>query len=66
MPIATSGASRADVLILGAGPAGCAAALCARQAGLVTVMLEAQAEVRPAPGETLHPGVEVIFRQLNV
>jgi len=29
-------------------------------------MLEAQAEVRSAPGETLHPGVEAIFRQLNV
>jgi flavin-dependent dehydrogenase len=56
----------ADVLILGAGPAGCAAAITARQAGLSVVMLEAQAGPRVAPGETLHPGVEVIFAQLGV
>ena len=57
---------RADVLILGAGPAGCAAAIAARQAGMSVVLLEAQAAPRAQPGETLHPGVEPIFRQLGV
>jgi flavin-dependent dehydrogenase len=55
-----------DLLILGAGPAGCAAALRARQDGLSVVMLEAHRTPRPSPGETLHPGVEGIFAQLGV
>ena len=57
---------RAAVLILGAGPAGCAAAITARLAGLSVVLLEAHAAPRAQPGETLHPGVEPIFRQLGV
>ena len=56
----------ADILILGAGPAGCAAAISARQAGLRVMLVESLPEPRIAPGETLHPGVEVIFRQLGV
>ena len=55
-----------DLAIIGAGPAGCAAAIAAQRAGLQTILLEAQAKPGPAPGETLHPGVEVIFRQLGV
>ncbi len=55
-----------DVLIVGAGPAGCAAALAARQAGLRVVMLEARNSLPPTPGETLPPGAEAIFRQLGV
>ena len=57
---------RADVLILGGGPAGCAAAITARQAGMSVVLIEVQAAPRAQPGETLHPGVEPIFRQLGV
>ena len=55
-----------DLLILGAGPSGCAAAICALQSGMTVALLETQAAPRPSPGETLHPGVEPIFRQLGV
>jgi flavin-dependent dehydrogenase len=57
---------RTDILIIGAGPAGCAAAISARQAGLKTTLIEARACAHNAPGETLHPGVEPIFRKLGV
>ncbi len=55
-----------DVIILGAGPAGCAAAIRARSAGLRVVMLDANVGPRTAPGETLHPGIEVLLEQLGV
>lgn len=57
---------RIDIAILGAGPAGCAAALAARQAGFGVALLDVHAHPRPAPGETLHPGVEAIFKKLGV
>lgn len=56
----------ADVIVLGAGPAGCAAAIRARQAGLSVVMFDANASPKAAPGETLHPGIEPLLRQLGV
>ena len=56
----------ADVLILGAGPAGCAAAISALQAGMSVTILETHEAPRRHPGETLHPGVEPIFRQLGI
>jgi flavin-dependent dehydrogenase len=55
-----------DVIILGAGPAGCATAITARQAGLDVVLLEPQAFPRPRVGEALHPGVEPLFERLGV
>jgi flavin-dependent dehydrogenase len=55
-----------DIVIIGAGPAGCAAAIRARQAGLRVVMLDANARPKHAPGETLHPGIEPIFKQLGI
>jgi flavin-dependent dehydrogenase len=55
-----------DTVILGAGPAGCAAAITARQAGLDVVIFEERAFPRPMVGETLHPGVEPLFEQLGV
>lgn len=57
---------RADLLILGAGPAGCAAAISALQTGMSAYLLELHATPRAHPGETLHPGVEPIFRQLGI
>jgi flavin-dependent dehydrogenase len=57
---------RIDILIIGAGPAGCAAAISARQAGLKTMLIEASAFAHSAPGETLHPGVEPILKKLGV
>jgi flavin-dependent dehydrogenase len=55
-----------DLLILGAGPAGCAAALKARQAGLRVILVEAAAKPLRKPGETLHPGVEPLFKDIGV
>ena len=57
---------KADLIILGAGPAGCAAAISALQSGLSVTILETQPLPRPIPGETLHPGVEPLFRLLGV
>ena len=55
-----------DLLIIGAGPAGCAAAIGARRHGLTVMMLEASAQPRRVPGETLHPGIEPLFARLGV
>ncbi|MGL6096240.1 MAG: NAD(P)/FAD-dependent oxidoreductase [Fimbriiglobus sp.] len=55
-----------DVLVLGAGPAGTAAAITAARAGLRTVIVERSRFPRHRPGETLHPGLEPILRQLGV
>jgi flavin-dependent dehydrogenase len=55
-----------DILVLGAGPAGCAAAICAARAGWRVMVLERALFPRHRPGETLHPGVEPILRQLGV
>src|SRR4051812_218848 len=54
------------VLIVGAGPAGCAAAIACCQTGLDVILLDNYPEPRVGPGETLHPGTEVIFRKLGV
>jgi flavin-dependent dehydrogenase len=58
--------SEFDIAVVGAGPAGCAAAIWAAKRGLKTALFEAQEFPRHRPGETLHPGVEVLFRQLGV
>ncbi|GAB7189041.1 geranylgeranyl reductase family protein [Kitasatospora sp. Ki12] len=48
----------ADVLIAGAGPAGCAAAIVCAAAGLRTVLAERAPGPVARPGEALHPGAE--------
>ena len=58
--------NEADIIILGAGPAGCAASIRARQAGLKVVMFDANSSPKTSPGETLHPGVEPLLKQLGV
>ena len=56
----------ADIIVLGAGPAGCAASIRARQAGFCVVMFDANSKPKASPGETLHPGIEPILGQLGV
>jgi flavin-dependent dehydrogenase len=56
----------ADVLILGAGPAGTSTAITCAQAGLRVVLTERSAFPRHMPGETLHPGVEPLLARLGV
>ena len=58
--------AKADLIVIGAGPAGCAAAIRACQLGLRVVALEAHLHPKVSPGETLHPGIEPILEQLGV
>jgi flavin-dependent dehydrogenase len=55
-----------DVLIAGAGPAGCAAAIRAASRGLRVALVEKARFPRDLPGEALHPDVEQIFAKLGV
>ena len=55
-----------DVLVLGGGPAGSAAAITAVNAGLSAIIIEREVFPRPAPGESAHPGVQPLLRQLGV
>jgi flavin-dependent dehydrogenase len=65
-PTVIANASTCDVAIVGAGPAGCAAAIQTAQNGLSVLLLEAQPFPRDRPGESLHPGIEALFDQLGV
>jgi flavin-dependent dehydrogenase len=55
-----------DVIVVGAGPAGCAAAIQCAQYGYRVVLLEQEIFPRDRPGETLHPGVEPLLLQLGL
>jgi flavin-dependent dehydrogenase len=56
----------ADVVVLGGGPAGTAAAITAAAGRLRVVLCERSSFPRPAAGETTHPGVQPLLRQLGV
>lgn len=56
----------ADLIILGAGPAGTSAAITAADAGLNVTIIESLRFPRHRPGETLHPGIEPLLIQLGV
>lgn len=56
----------ADVVIVGTGPAGGAAAIACARVGLRVALLERSELPRERPGETLHPGVEAPLRELGV
>ncbi|WP_017318540.1 NAD(P)/FAD-dependent oxidoreductase [Mastigocladopsis repens] len=55
-----------DVLVIGSGPAGSATAIACAQRGLQVVLIERDLFPRSHPGETLHPGVEPLLKQLGV
>ncbi|WP_375769825.1 tryptophan 7-halogenase [Archangium gephyra] len=59
-------AGSSEAVIVGAGPAGCAAAIGCAMAGLKVRLLEAASFPRDLPGETLHPGVEALLERLGV
>jgi flavin-dependent dehydrogenase len=61
-----TGRTSCHTAIVGAGPAGSAAAIWCAQNGLDTMLLEAQPFPRNHPGESLHPGIEPLFDQLGV
>lgn len=58
--------SHFDVVVVGAGPAGCATAIGCAQKGLRVALLEQAAFPRHRPGETLHPGVEPLLQYLQI
>ncbi|WP_256672663.1 NAD(P)/FAD-dependent oxidoreductase [Pseudomonas sp. C1C7] len=53
-------------MIIGAGPAGSAAAIFCAQQGLSVALLEQSAMCRDRPGETLPPGIEPLLLQLGL
>jgi flavin-dependent dehydrogenase len=55
-----------DVIVVGGGPAGAATGITCALGGLNTCIIERAPFPRDRPGEALHPGVEVLFRQLGV
>jgi len=55
-----------DVLVIGAGPAGAAASIYCAERGLSVALIDTCPHPHDRPGESLHPGVEVILRQLGV
>ena len=55
-----------DVIVIGGGPGGAAAAIRCALGNLSVTLLESRAFPREHPGETLHPGVEALLRQLTV
>ncbi|MFL6388893.1 MAG: NAD(P)/FAD-dependent oxidoreductase [Terriglobales bacterium] len=55
-----------DVIISGGGPGGSSAAICCAQHGLRTLLIERSPFPRHRPGETLHPGVLPLFKELKV
>src|SRR5262245_43905623 len=61
-----SAAVACDVIVVGGGPAGAAAAITARNAGLRVTLIERDAEPRLRPGEALHPGIEPLLARLGV
>src|SRR5260370_26569978 len=58
--------ARCEVLVLGGGPAGSAAAITAAALGLPVTLIERDGFPRHAPGESLHPGVQPLLRQLGI
>ncbi|MDN4544613.1 tryptophan 7-halogenase [Pseudomonas sp. C32] len=55
-----------DVVVVGGGPSGSAAAISCAQRGLRVAQLEGRCFPRFRPGESLHPGIEPLLRQLGV
>ena len=55
-----------DLLAIGAGPAGCAAAITAAADGAAVCLIDSAAPPRQRPGETLHPGTVRLLERLGI
>ena len=55
-----------DVIVVGAGPAGCATAIACAKRGMQVALLERETFARHRPGETLHPAIEPLLGQLGI
>ncbi|WP_322111878.1 NAD(P)/FAD-dependent oxidoreductase [Aerosakkonema funiforme] len=58
--------SETNVVIIGSGPSGAAAAILLAKMGWRVVIVERETFPRDRPGETLHPGIEPLLEQLGV
>ena len=56
----------ADLLIIGGGPAGAAAAITARAADLSVCIVQREDGPQARPGEAAHPGIEPLLAKLGV
>ena len=55
-----------DLVVVGGGPAGAAAAIAARSYGLRVVLFERDTGATVRPGEAAHPGIEPLLIRLGV
>jgi flavin-dependent dehydrogenase len=55
-----------DVVVVGGGPAGSSAAIACALRGLRVMLFERDRFDADRPGETLHPGIELLLSQLGV
>lgn len=55
-----------DVIVVGGGPAGLAAAITARQKAFSTLLIDHRELPTAALGKCLHPGIECILKKLDV
>lgn len=57
---------KVDIIVVGAGPAGCAAAIWGAYKGLKIALIEGRTSPNEKPGESFHPGIFSIFRLLGI
>lgn len=55
-----------DVLIIGAGPAGCSASIICAQNKLNVTLIDVEKEPTLRPGESLHPGIISLLEKLGI
>lgn len=55
-----------DAVVVGGGPSGLATGIRLAKAGRTVLVLERSPDTPDGPGETMHPGIEVIFGELGV
>src|SRR6187401_229022 len=69
--VTNDGSRVADVIIIGSGPAGCAAAASCRQAGLQVLIITEEDELQEfssssiGPLESIHPGVSSLLNKIG-
>ncbi|TYS22768.1 NAD(P)/FAD-dependent oxidoreductase [Bacillus subtilis] len=54
------------VIVVGSGPSGVATAISCALKGLKVVIIESESFPRYRPGETLHPGIDPLLKELGV
>lgn len=56
----------AHVIVVGSGPSGVATAISCALKGLKVVIIESESFPSYRPGETLHPGIDTLLKELGV